>query len=143
MTIELVLGMIGIAGAILTAGRVIFSTESDVKGAVKSIEALQSKCLPIEVSSSRIDFLGHAVEELKGKAQAMDAIANEGKTAHFRLAERVEALAEVVATKATAESVVNIKESVDRLSQDIRSGFAKLNERLDQYPPPPPPRNKR
>ena len=114
MTIELVLAIVGLVGAALTAGRVVFSTEV------------------------KVSHIEKAVEDLKGKAQAMDALANEGKTAHFRLQERHDGLAEVVATKASAESVINIKESLDRMPQEFRERFNTIDEKLDDLTKPTP-----
>lgn len=121
MTIELAIAIVSLLGAALTAGKVIFSTEV------------------------KVERLGRDVESLNGKAQAMDALANEGKTAHFRLAAEHVALAEVVGTKASAESVANIKESLEHVREDgreIKAAIGELSRKIDLIRPTTPARKR-
>lgn len=108
MTIDLVLAIIGIIGAALTAGKVVFSTEVKV-------EHMNSKIAMLEL-----------------RAKEVEAVTGESKSAHSVLAERVASNANVLALKASAESVNALQRSVDDLRTDIREGFAEINKRLDE-----------
>jgi hypothetical protein len=105
MNLETILAIIGIVGAALTAGRVVFSTERNVAHLEKQLDALS------------------------GKSSALDAIVNESRNAHVGLAARCESLAEVVAMKASAESVVSLRELIEVKHRDTHDQLARI-ERL-------------
>jgi len=105
MTLETVLAIIGIVGAALTAGRVVFSTERNVAHLEKQLDSHN------------------------GKSAAHDGIVNEGRNAHVGLAARCESLAEVVAMKASAESVVSLRELIEIKHRDTHEQLARI-ERL-------------
>jgi predicted RNase H-like nuclease (RuvC/YqgF family) len=105
MTLETVLGLIGIIGAALTAGRVVFSTERNVAHLEKQLESLS------------------------GKSQALDALVNESRNVNVGLAARQESLAEVVAQKASAESVVSLRELIEVKHRDTHEQLGRI-ERL-------------
>lgn len=105
MTIELVLAIVGLVGAALTAGRVVFSTERNVAHLEKQMDSLI------------------------GKSQALDVLVNELRNAHVGLVARQESLAEVVAQKASAESVVSLRELIEVKHRDTHEQLGRI-ERL-------------
>ena len=105
MTIELVLAIVGLVGAALTAGRVVFSTERNVAHLEKQMDSLI------------------------GKSQALDVLVNESRNAHVGLAARQESLAEIVAQKASAESVVSLRELIEVKHRDTHEQLGRI-ERL-------------
>lgn len=118
MTIEIGLALL----ALLTAGagvaRVLFSTE--VRAAHLAADLARAQ--------SSLDGLG-------GKMQAQDKIISEATAEHGRLDARVDAIAATLALKASAESVVALKESLEGLRRDIHEGFART-EKLIQHATP-------
>jgi len=106
MTLETILAIIGIIGAVLTAGRVVFSTERNVAHLEKQMDSLI------------------------GKSQALDAIVNESRNAHVGLAARQESLAEIVAMKASAESVVSLRELIEVKHRDTHEQLGRIERTL-------------
>lgn len=136
MTIEIALALLAFVTALGGVARMVFWTEAKVahmgesqgklasKETVDALVAANTKL----ASKESVDAAVRSIESLNGKALAMDSLASEGKTAHFALAASFEALTATVAGKASAESVVSLKESVEGLRRDIHDGFGR-NER--------------
>lgn len=108
MTIELVVGVVGLIASLLTAGRLIFGLEADVR------------------AHARLS------DETRGAMKALEAIASEGKAAHERLTERVSGIAAIVAEKASVESVDGLREAVDTLRRDLGATLVRIENKIDE-----------
>lgn len=102
----IVVSVVSLGSTLLLGGRVFFRNEA------------------------KVEELSKACDNHSGKLQALDVIANEGKSAHYVLAAKHEALAATVALKASAESVVAIRESHEQFRREMNAGFERIHNEI-------------
>jgi hypothetical protein len=118
MTIEIGLALLALLTAVGSVARVMFSTEVKAEHLAAANTSTEKK-----------------IETLTGKSQAQDMLISDAAASHAGLSARVDAIAATLAMKASAESVVALKESVESLRRDIHDGFART-EKLIQHATP-------